>query len=333
VRYGPQSRMPQFSVSDSGTLVFVPGPVALSRAGRQFVVVDDAGNVQKLDIPGGRYLEPRVSPDGKRVAFTVNEANENNESNIWVYELAGSTAARRLTVGRSNRSPVWSADGQRIAYQSDRESDAAVYWQRSDGSGAAERLTRPEKDVAHRPTSISPDGSHLLFDVKHGDEYSAQVLSLTDHQSAPFDVGPTIGPVNAVFSPDGRWVVYQTIAQNSSGVFVQPFPATGAKYQIATPGIHPLWSRDGKAILYTPLGRLESVRVTTNPSFGFTRAESRQRGGIIDPGPQLAAGYDTLPGGKVIGLTVAQESGDDQLDRRMNVIFHWADDLTQKSTR
>src|SRR5262249_19668917 len=159
-------------------------------------------------------------------------------------------------------SPVWSGDGQRIAFQSDRETDLAVFWQRSDGSGAAERLTRPEPGVAHTPTSMSADGSRLLLDAKRGDTVSVQVLSLADRRLNAVAVGPLSTPSGATFSPDGRWVLYQTVVQATAGIFVQPFPPTGAKYQIATSSIDPVWSRDGAGIWYMGRARLEYVRVT-----------------------------------------------------------------------
>ena len=90
-----------------------------------------------LKLPPGRYHFPRVSPDGKRVAF---ETSDGKEAFVSIYELSGESSVRRLTFGGNNRFPVWSGDGRRVAFQSDREGDAAVFWQSADG-GTAERLT------------------------------------------------------------------------------------------------------------------------------------------------------------------------------------------------
>ena len=104
--------------------------------------------------------DPQISPDGKQVAFG---SEDDREAIVWVYALAGTSSMRRLTLGGKNRHPVWSPDGQRIAFQSDREGDLAIFWQRADGSGPAERLTKPEESTAHIPESWSPDGKTLLF--------------------------------------------------------------------------------------------------------------------------------------------------------------------------
>ena len=75
---------------------------------------------------------------------------------MWIYDVAGVSSARRLTLEGRNRVPVWSADGERVAFQSDREGDLGLFWQRADGTTAAERLTKPDKDTAHVPESWSP---------------------------------------------------------------------------------------------------------------------------------------------------------------------------------
>lgn len=77
---------------------------------------------------------------------------------MWIYDLSGATAMRRLTLGSRNRVPVWSADGEHVAFQSERESDLAIWWQRADGTTPAEGLTKPDKDTANVPESWSPDG-------------------------------------------------------------------------------------------------------------------------------------------------------------------------------
>jgi dipeptidyl aminopeptidase/acylaminoacyl peptidase len=96
---------------------------------------------------------------------------QGKEAIVWIYELAGTSAMRRLTFGGNNRFPMWSADGQRVAFQSDREGDLAI-WQRADGSGAAERLKTPEPKTSHIPEAWSPNGDTLMFSVTKETEVS-----------------------------------------------------------------------------------------------------------------------------------------------------------------
>ena len=87
---------------------------------------------------------------------------------MWIYDVSGASAMRRLTLGGRNRVPVWSADGQRVAFQSDRDGDLGLFWQRADGTTPAERLTKPDKDTAHVPESWSPDGKTLAVQCRQG---------------------------------------------------------------------------------------------------------------------------------------------------------------------
>ena len=243
----------QFAISDSGSLVYVPGPAS---AGQHDVVLfDRKGGAEPLKLPPGEYDFPRVSPDGKRIAF---ETNDGKEAVVSIYELSGASSVRRLTFGGNNRFPIWSADGRRVAFQSDREGDPAVFWQPADG-GTAERLTTPEPGTSHVPESWSPDGQVLLFSATKDFVSSLWTLSLRDRKATPFgDVKGSSLPTNAMFSPDGRWVAYQIgEPERAEGTtYVQPFPPTGTKYQIARGG-RPLWSRDGKELFFVPApGRL-----------------------------------------------------------------------------
>ena len=97
---------------------------------QDLVLFDRKGGAEPLGLPPGSYNFPRVSPDGKRIAF---ETNDGKEAAVSIYELSGASAPRRLTFGGNNRYPIWSADGQRVTFQSDREGDPAVCWQPADG--------------------------------------------------------------------------------------------------------------------------------------------------------------------------------------------------------
>ena len=286
----------QFSVSTTGSLIYVPGPPS-SAAGQQDVsLFDRKGVAEPFRLPPGSYEYPRASPDGKRVAFGTNDGKEDI---VWIYELSGATAMRRLTFGGNNRFPMWSADGQRVAFQSDREGDLAIFWQRADGTGAAERLTTPEPKTSHTPEAWSPKDDTFLFSVTREAEVSLWAFRMQDKKATPFGaVRSTTGPTTAAFSPDGRWVAYYTNESGPITVYVQPFPATGAKYQISKePGAHhPLWSPDGKELLYIPtVGNLASVSVTTHLSFLVPRVFFFPRGGAL-------CNFVPTEGGKIVAF-------------------------------
>ena len=228
-----------YAFSDSGSMVYVPGPVSEQET---VFIYDHQGVAQALPLPPGSYRYPRVSPDGSHVAF---DSSDNKESFVSVYNLSGTTAPPRITFGSNNRYPIWSGDGKHVAFQSDREGAPAVFWQEI-GSGSAERLTTAEPGTSHVPESWSRDGV-LLYSVRKGPAVSLWSLSIADRQPKAFGEVVSHGlPTNAAFSPDGAWVAYQTGDSDSlEGLtYVQPFPATGTRREIGRGG-RPVWSRDG----------------------------------------------------------------------------------------
>ena len=175
-------QMAQFSYSATGSLAFLPGPHVVSDGNVDLALFDRKGRPTPFGLPPRPYRSPRVSPDGKSVAFDIEDASG---AAVWVYELAGGTSMRQLTFGGKGRHPIWSRDGQWVAFQSDREGDLAIFRQRADGSGVAERLTKPETGTEHVPQSWSKDGGQLLFSVFKDKVWSLWTLSMKDRQRRP----------------------------------------------------------------------------------------------------------------------------------------------------
>lgn len=215
------SGVAQFSVSKNGSLVYPPGNVAAESTQRDLVIINRKGEAEPLKLPRRGYESPRVSPDGNQVAFATNDGGG---ANVWIYELAGTRSPRQLTLAGRNRFPIWTADGEHVAFQSDRDGDLAVFWQRVDGTTAAERLTKPEPGGAHIPRAWSPDGRTLLVAGTQDFNFSKSLfaLALDDRKvMTVMEAQSTVDTADAMFSPDGRWIAYSSDAQ----VFVQPFPA------------------------------------------------------------------------------------------------------------
>jgi eukaryotic-like serine/threonine-protein kinase len=319
-------RTAHYAFSDSGSLVYVPGQSSFS-AGEDLLLIDRNGSVETLKLAPGRSAFPRVSPDGKRIAFGTTDGKE---AFVSIYELFGASSARRLTFGGNNRFPIWSADGSHVAFQSDREGDAAVFWQPVDG-GTAERLTKPDPGTFHAPESWSPDGEVLLFSATKDFVTSLWTFSLRDRVARPFgDVNGSSLPTDATFSPDGRWVAYQ-IGQAGvveGNTYVQPFPPTGTKYQIAAGG-RPLWSRDGKELFFVPgPGRFMAVTVrTTEPSFTVTSPVPVPRGfGAANPSSPRT--FDIMRDGRILGVGTPGQSGTGPAQIR--VVLNWFEELKTK---
>ena len=319
----------QFSIADNGTLIFVPGPLSGGNSGavRTLAFLDRSGReLERLKVEPRSYLFPRVSPNGKQVAASTEE----DRPDVWIIDLAGGSAPRRLTLGGNSRIPVWSKpDGSRVAFRSNREGDDSIFWQQADGAGTAERLTKAESGVSHIPSSWSPDGKFLAYTVvKPGVSGSGQVwvLSLEDRKATLF----AERAANPDFSPDGRWLAYQTDEAGQIQVFVQPFPATGAKYPVVAGG-QPFWSYDGTELFFNPrAGQIGVVRMNTRATFSFGEPLLFPLAGLVSRNPQgNARVWDIAPDRKrVIGVSESIDSATDgEATQQIEVVLNWFTDL------
>jgi serine/threonine-protein kinase len=325
-----------FSFSNNGTLIYVPGPTSGDAiAGqRTLAFLDRKGTALeriKMQTTQTRaYAFARVSPTDRNL---VAVSTDDETPNVWIIDIAGRAGPRQLTLGGKNQFPVWSHDGQRIAFQSDREGDPGIFWQKADGTGVAERLTKPEQGIAHIPDSFSPDGKSLSYSAVKGADSAVWILSLMDKKSTVFATQAAAYIARSAFSPDGQWLAYQSNETGQVQVFAQPFPATGAKYPVARGG-QPVWSLDGREIYYNPaIGQLAVIGIKTRPSFSFGDPLAFSTSGLRSTNPSRETRpWDISPDGKqLIGVAAASESGtpaDPTLQIR--VVLNWFTDLKER---
>jgi eukaryotic-like serine/threonine-protein kinase len=316
----------QFAVSASGSIVYVGGPAQLSDQPR-LIVMDRNGVIEALKVPAGVYERPRVSPNGTQVAFN---SDDPKSAAIWIYDLSGNSSIRQLTFDGRNRFPVWSADGSYVAFQSDREGDAAIYWQRSDGSAKAERLTRAKPGDTHVPESWSKDGKHFLYSVATGTTQSLWVYSLGSRTGVPFGDVQSGRLISPTFSPDGHWVAYSVLA-DANQLFVQPFPATGAKYRVGI-GARPQWSPDGRELFFFNPNATSVVTVTTSPSFSVSNPTKLPFNVYSGRGPGFGRDVDVMPDGKRFVGIVPPDAGLSGVSgvRQFEVVLNWFEVLKQR---
>jgi Tol biopolymer transport system component len=286
----------------------------------------------------GTYQSPRVSPDGTTVVF---ETSDDAGENIALQDLVGKSASRRLTFGGHNHAPVWSPDNQWIAYESDRDGEPAVFRQRADGTGVAERLTKPDKRVRYTPQSWSRDGDALLLTADTGGVFELHVLSVKNKTTARYSDVRSLVPTEAAFSPDGHWIVYQKSDKDSANVraiqsFVEPFPSTGAKYLVplGTLGGHPYWSRQGDRLFFNTSATTSAViNVQTSPTVTFSPARPFSRAQRSEPNPATTRrNADALPDGRVLGVTLnLAREGD--TGSQIVVVMNWQQWLNARVPR
>jgi Tol biopolymer transport system component len=239
----------RFDVSRTGTFVYSSGKA--SAGAWTLAWLDSGGKTRPMLTSPGIYDNPRLSPDGKRLAFS-------NNPDIEVYDLEHETTTQLTftTQTRTNHNPVWTADGKHIAFVAESNSDFSLLWIRADGSGEAQLLLQSKYQL--RPRSFSGDGTRLTFDELTPETgFNLWTLPLEmsdpDHPKAgkpEVFLRTPFSEQRPALSADGRWVAYTSNESGRSEVFVRPFPPGPGKWLISTGEGSPMWSRDGKELFY-----------------------------------------------------------------------------------
>jgi serine/threonine-protein kinase len=311
----------QWTLSRSGMVAYAPG--GLQQSESNLVWVDRKGVVAPVGTPLRRpYAFPRLSPDERRLVVAL----EGIQDNLWIYDFAAKTL-NRLTFEGNNDWPLWTPDGKKVTYASNRSEPWQIFWRLADGSGKEERLLAKPGD--QQPYSWSPDGKllALLADAPSTGQ-DVWVLSLDgERRSQPF-LQTAASEVDASFSPDGRWLAY---ASNESGryeIYVQPFPGSGGKWQISTEGgREPRWSRNGRELFYRSGDKMMAVDVATQPAFQAAIAR------VLFQGPyesttRVSPNYDVSADGQ--RFLMVQPSGQGPPVTQFNVVLNWFEELKQK---
>jgi serine/threonine-protein kinase len=286
--------------SRNGTAVYLSGKERLQRS---IFWLDSSGKIEPLHPESGLYGFPRFSPDGKRLAFSMD--NSQGGRDIWVKDLERAATSRLTLLPGQNGFPVWTRDGHVVVFLSSNPAAPGIYWIRADGVGEAQRLTDGRTRVI--ALSFSPDGKRLagIQPVGSGgvDIWIAPVEGDRDHprlgkpemfvQSSAIKLFPG-------FSLDGRWLAYQSNESGRNEVYVRPFPGPGGLRQISTGGgTQPIWSHNGRELFFVALdGRIMVIDYMTNADafvFGKVRVWAEKR--LLNPGFVLYT-TDLAPDGK-----------------------------------
>jgi serine/threonine protein kinase len=249
-----------YSISDNGTLVYIPTGTAAGEF--EVVEVDRQGKVSPLIERPGAWVQPRLSPDGKRLVLR----ELGDQCMLWLYDLERRSMTR-LTFEDDSHNPVWSPDGRHVAFGYSSGTDRALYMKRADGSQPAERLA--SGDGAQLPSDWSEDGRFIVFTEEHQTTgLDLWILPMEGAREAQPFLATRFMEHSASFSPNGDWLAYTSDETGREEVYVQPLPGPGAKIQVSTNGgSSPIWSRDGREMFYAAGNRMMAVGVTTQPQF------------------------------------------------------------------
>ena len=246
-----------FDVSNTGVLVY--GQIAGEPVTR-LMVFDGRGRELEPLTPTGAYRHPRFSPDGHRVVAEKVNTDDGNVD-VWIYDLERHSVARLTSTAAPDSRPTWSGDGRRVAYSSKRGSVYDVYVKAVD-------TTEPEQ------TLVTGPGDKLIEHWSANDKYLSGTVLRSGLWVYPLDSAEKPWMVRASqqvenwqseFSPAGNWLAYMSSESGNPEVYVEPIPATGARWQVSTHGgAQPHWRNGGRELLYlSPDGVLMTVPITS----------------------------------------------------------------------
>jgi serine/threonine-protein kinase len=311
-----------YSTARDGTLVYLAGDYG-EKDSLQWV--DRKGTSRAANPNRGFFHDLRLSPDGKRLALNI---STDGRTDLWVYDFARDTSTRLTFDGA--HSHAWHPDGKRLAYNPISTGGRGFRLMMKPADNSAPEETVVESQAPLTPTSWSPDGRILAFNESNSDTRTdIMTVALGGDRKpqsflkTPFDEGC------AMFSPgpEPRYIAYQSNASGHFEIYVQPFPGPGGKWQVSTDGgVEPVWSANGRELLYRNSGRVMSVDVETRPSFRTSKPEVLFEGRYL-LGRGAFPYWDSTPDGQqFIMLKADNDVGPAQLQ----VVVNWFEELKRR---
>ena len=336
VSSNPNGGSAQFAASETGTFVYLDRPIGSAPMGGAAIQwMDRAGRRTPLRATWANWGNPHFSPDGTRLAV---EINDGTQLAVWVYEWANDRLSQLTLNAAQNQKPVWTPDGRRIVFWSNRDVQQNLYWQRADGTGDAQRLTHSE--YPQSAASWHPSGKILAFqETRPQTSADLMYVRIDGDEVTGWRPGtPTSFLSTAaterepMFSPDGKWLAYQANDTGRFEIYVRPFPGPGGTWRISTAGgTTPTWSRTRRELLYrSPENQLMVAAYTASgDSFRAEKPRLWAEGYI---GPQTGQrSFDLHPDGERV--VVAPELGSfDRPQDRLVFIFNFFDELRRMAT-
>ena len=310
----------RFSLSDTGVLVHQ----SLDEPSFQLRWYDQAGHPLGTLGAAARIGNFRIAPDATRVVVDLDD-NPRGGRSVWVADVESGNRTP-VTFGESDEwLPIWSRNGEHITFGSYRNGPLDVY--QRPVSGATGDSVVIASEVQKSPTDSSRDGRIVLVDEQTAEGRGDVVAFTVDAGTRTTIAGTTAVESRGRFSPDDKWVAYTSDESGRAQVYVQPFPPTGAKWQISNDGgTEARWRGDGRTLYYLDPGRgIMAAAVDTSSGFRHTAPvlQAPVRGAVTGGG---ATGFDVTQDGRRFLIRERAEEPDPAAP--MHVILNWPALLT-----
>ncbi len=306
-----------FAVSDNGTLAYIAASTFVPDL--DLVWVTRRGEAGAPITTPGRFTNPALSPDGRRVALAI--ARPGEPKDVWVLDLTRGTRTPLTSGGANDFAPMFTTKGDHVIFESERPV-FDLYERPTDGSTPATALLTTAFDK--QPGSITPDGHTLLFAHNLLPHQQVWALSLGDSGAAKPVLASDAGDLEAPrIAPNGRWLAYTSTESGRTDVYLSPYPdVTRARWPVsADGGDEPRWTRGGRELVYRSGQRM--MAVTVDPASGGLGPPAE-----LFRGPYVTSSdgqsYDVTPDGERF-LMLRRPAGTEP--RQVIVVTNWFREL------
>ncbi len=300
----------EYAFSKNGMLVYFSPGVGMDEGGRT-AIVDRHGNRIEGALPSFPVVNPRFSPDGTKISGA-------RGNDVWTFDLVRGTSTRISSPGARTINPIWSADGSRIYYSSERSAPWQIFSRAADGSDQERRLSAEESTTAN---DASPDGGHLVANVVRKDT-AADIVLISMNGTVRNLVQSTAEEREATFSSDGKWIAYSSDESGRPEVYVRSMGSTPGRWQISTSGgDNPRWVKQDE-IVYQDGTKLLSVAVKTEPGFAAAPPQLLFERNLAD--------YDIARDGRIV---ISEGPDPTRASGQINVVINWFEEIRAKMPR